>query len=247
MRPDLVVHLVGGKNVVVDSKVAFNAYLEALEAREEATRNGRMRAHARALREHIDALRAKTYWQHFSPAPEFVVCFVPADAFLDAALREEPTLLEHAFERDVVIATPSTLVALLRTVAYTWRQDALAANAAEVHALGRELFHRLSTVGGHLDKLGKSLTDAVGTYNSTISSIESRVLVTARKMADLQVVGPGQELPPPRQVTDSVRLLQAPEFAEQRLVSVPTRPHAPGHRADAGPPGSDAFPGAPGA
>jgi DNA recombination protein RmuC len=221
LRPDLVVKLVGGKNVVVDSKVAFSGYLEAMEAKDEATRSNRLKAHARHLREHIDALGAKAYWEHFAPSPEFVVCFVPADAFLDAALREEPTLLEHAFAKNVVIATPSTLVTLLRTVAYTWRQDALAANAAEVHQLGRELYQRLSTMGGHIDKLGRAIGGAVGAYNQTVSSLESRVMVTARRMSELKVVDPSETLDAPRQITELARAAQAPEFAEQRLVALP--------------------------
>jgi DNA recombination protein RmuC len=221
VRPDLVVRLVGGKNVVVDSKVAFSGYLEAMEARDERTRAARLKAHARHLREHIDSLGAKAYWERFTPAPEFAVCFVPADAFLDAALREDPALQEHAFARNVVLATPSTLVALLRTVAYTWRQDALAANAAEVHQLGRELYQRLSTLGGHIDKLGRSLSSAVGSYNQTVSSLESRVLVTARRMTELKVVDPSDQLDTPKQVTDSARSTQAPELTEQRVVALP--------------------------
>jgi DNA recombination protein RmuC len=220
VRPDLVVRLVGGKNVVVDSKVAFSGYLEAMEARDERTRAARLKAHARHLREHIDSLGAKAYWERFAPAPEFVVCFVPADAFLDAALREDPALQEHAFARNVVLATPSTLVALLRTVAYTWRQEALAANAAEVHQLGRELYQRLSTLGGHMDKLGRSLSNAVGSYNQTVSSLESRVLVTARRMTDLKVVDPSDQLVAPKQITDTARSTQAPELTEQRVVSL---------------------------
>jgi DNA recombination protein RmuC len=220
LRPDLVVRLVGGKNVVVDSKVAFSGYLEAMEAKDEATRNARLKAHARHLRDHIDQLGAKAYFEHFSPSPEFVVCFVPADAFLDAALREEPALLERAFERNVVVATPSTLVALLRTVAYTWRQEALAANAAEVHQLGRDLYQRLSTMGGHIDKLGLSLNRAVGDYNKTVSSLESRVLVTARKMIDLEVVKPQDGIEAPKQITETVRYTQAPELTEQRVVAL---------------------------
>ncbi|WP_375477006.1 DNA recombination protein RmuC [uncultured Jatrophihabitans sp.] len=221
VRPDLVVRLVGGKNVVVDSKVAFSGYLEAMEAKDEATRNARLKAHARHLRDHIDQLGAKSYYEHFAPSPEFVVCFVPADAFLDAALREEPALLERAFERNVVVATPSTLVALLRTVSYTWRQEALAANAAEVHKLGRELYQRLSTMGGHIDKLGRSLNNAVGDYNKTVSSLESRVLVTARKMVELKVVEPGEQVAVPAQVTENARSTQAPELTEQRVVALP--------------------------
>ncbi len=243
LRPDLVVRLVGGKNVVVDSKVAFNGYLEAMEAKDEPTREARLKAHARQLRTHIDQLAAKSYWEHFSPTPEFVVCFVPADAFLDAALREDPALQERAFDQNVVLATPSTLVALLRTIAYTWRQEALAANAAEVHQLGRELYQRLSTMGGHIDKLGRSLNSAVGSYNQTVSSLESRVFVTARKMIDLKVVDPGDAVEAPKQVTETARSTQAPEVTEQRVVALPkTRVPAgqgellgdvtdPGHRA----------------
>jgi DNA recombination protein RmuC len=226
LRPDLVVQLVGGKSVVVDSKVAFAGYLEAMEARDEATRAARLKAHARHLRDHIDALGAKSYWEHFTPSPEFVVCFVPADAFLDAALREDPTLLERAFDQNVVVATPSTLVALLRTIAYTWRQEALAANAAEVHRLGRDLYQRLSTMGGHIDKLGRSINSAVENYNKTVSSLESRVFVAARKMIDLKVVEPGERLEPPDQVTETARSAQAPEIAEQRVVALP-KPRVP--------------------
>ena len=218
LRPDLVVRLVGGKQVVVDSKVAFAGYLEAMEAKDEATRAARLRAHARHLRTHIDSLGDKAYYEHFVPSPEFVVCFVPADAFLDAALQQDPALLEHAFDRNVVVATPSTLVALLRTVAYTWRQEALAANAAEVHQLGRELYQRLATMGGHIDKLGRSLNSAVGDYNKTVSSLESRVLVTARKMIDLKVIEPADAMPAPGQVTEHARSAQAPELADQRVV-----------------------------
>lgn len=221
LRPDLVVRLVGGKSVVVDSKVAFSGYLEAMEAKDEATRDARLKAHARHLRTHIDQLGAKSYWEHFSPSPEFVVCFVPADAFLDAALREDPTLLERAFEQNVVVATPSTLVALLRTVAYTWRQEALAANAAEVHKLGRDLYQRLATMGGHIDKLGSALTTAVTNYNKTVSSLESRVFVTARKMMDLKVVDPSEQLESPQQLTDTTRTLSAPEVVDQRVVAIP--------------------------
>ncbi len=231
LRPDLVVRLAGGKNVVVDSKVAFAGYLEAMEARDEATRNLRLKAHARHLRTHIDQLGAKAYWEHFSPTPEFVVCFIPADAFLDAALQVDPSLQERAFDQNVVLATPSTLVALLRTVAYTWRQEALAANAAEVHQLGRELYQRLATMGGHIDKLGSSLTSAVGNYNKAVTSLDSRVFVTARKMADLKVVDVSDAIEAPRQITEATRVVQAGEISEQRLVALP-KPKVPAGQGD---------------
>jgi DNA recombination protein RmuC len=217
LRPDLVVNLVGGKHIVIDSKVAFAGYLEALEARDEATRKARLKAHARHLRQHIDDLGSKAYWLRFAPAPEFVVCFVPADAFLEAALREDPSLLEHAFDRNVILATPSTLVALLRTIGYTWRQQALAENTAEVSALGRQLYHRLSGMGAHLDKLGRSLNTAVDSFNGTVGALEGRVLVSARKLAELSVVDPRSdgELPEPTQILTSTRALAAEELLSQ--------------------------------
>ncbi|HEV2087656.1 MAG TPA: DNA recombination protein RmuC [Cryptosporangiaceae bacterium] len=210
LRPDMVITLAGGKNVVVDAKVPFAAYLEAMEARDDTGREGRMTAHAKHLRTHVDTLSGKAYWRRFDPTPEFVVLFVPADTFLDAALQRQPDLLEYAFSRNIVVATPSTLVALLRTIAYTWRQEALAENAAAVHALGRDLYQRLSTLGGHVDKLGTALTGAVGRYNEAVGCLESRVLVTARKFTDLQIASADVESP--RQIEVVPRHLQAPEL-----------------------------------
>jgi DNA recombination protein RmuC len=214
LRPDLVVHLVGGKHVVIDAKVAFAGYLEAMEARDEATRTARLKAHARHLRAHVEDLGGKAYWNRFSPSPEFVVCFVPADAFLDAALRQDPALLEFAFARNVILATPTTLVALLRTVGYTWRQQALADNTAQVSQLGRELYQRLSRMGGHLDRLGRSLNAAVDGYNSAVGTLEGRVLVSARRLAELAVVDPRVEgeLPEPAQILSGTRTLSAEEL-----------------------------------
>lgn len=219
LRPDMVVHLVGGKHVVVDAKVPLSGYLEALEARDDTGREGRMRAHARQLRVHVDTLAGKRYQERFTPSPEFVVCFLPADAVLDAALRADPALQEHAFARGVVLATPSTLVALLRTVAYTWRQEALTRDARQVHELGRDLYQRLSTLGGHVDRLGRSLAGAVESYNRAVASMESRVFVTARKLRDLGVVDPDDDatvLPGPAQVEVAPRTPGAPEFAPPR-------------------------------
>jgi DNA recombination protein RmuC len=196
VRPDLVVHLHGGRSVVVDAKAPFQAYLAAMEARDEAARDRQLTAHAAHLRRHVDALGAKSYWDAFPQAPEFVVLFMPADPFLDAALQRDPTLLEHAFERDVVLATPATLVALLRTVAYSWRQEALARNAVAVHTLAKELYGRLGTMNEHLTKLGGSLEAAVSAYNRTVGSLEARVLVSARKLADMGVAAEELETPP---------------------------------------------------
>jgi DNA recombination protein RmuC len=212
VRPDLVVRLHGGRQVVVDAKVPFEAYLSAMEARDDPTRARCLLQHARHLRAHIDQLAAKSYWAAFDPSPEFVVLFVPADPFLDAALQHDPMLLEHAFSRNVVLATPSTLVALLRTIAYAWRQEALARNAMTVHTLARELYRRLSTMGEHFAKVGTSLGSAVTAYNRAVGSLEARVLVSARRLADLGVSG--DDLVTPEQLELAPRALQAPELVD---------------------------------
>ncbi len=210
VRPDMVVHLAGGKSIVVDAKVPFAAYLEAVESRDPDTHADRLAAHARQLRAHVDALSAKGYWAAFEPTPEFVVLFVPGDPLLEAALQADPALLEHAFGRNVVVATPTTLIALLRTVAYGWRQEALARNAAAVHQLGKELHSRLATMGTHVAKLGRSLDGAVDSYNKTVSSLEARVLVTARRLTELKVAD--DELAAPATVERSPRRVSAPEL-----------------------------------
>jgi DNA recombination protein RmuC len=209
-RPDMVVRLSGGRHVVLDAKVALAGYLDAIGTTQEAVRAERLAAHARHVRKHVDDLAAKQYWEQFSPAPEFVVMFVPAEPVLQAALEADPGLQEYAMERNVVLATPMTLVALLRTVAYTWRQEALAANAQQVLTLGRELHARLATLGTHVGRLGRQLDGAVRAYNESVSSLESRVLVSARRLADLKVTD--AELEPPAQVDRVSRQVQAPEL-----------------------------------
>jgi DNA recombination protein RmuC len=220
-RPDLIVRLAGGKHVVVDAKVSLIGFLDAMGT-DEPTRSDHLKRHARHLRDHIDSLGAKAYWDLLPNTPEFVVMFVPAETFLNAALETDPSLLQRAFEKNVVIATPATLVALLRTVGYSWRQEALAANAHEVLNLGRELYGRLSTMGGHVDKLGRSLTAAVTSYNNTVSSLESRVFTTARKLVDLKVTD--DELEAPRQIELVSRQVQKSELvasANELLISWP--------------------------
>lgn len=196
-RPDLVVRLAGGRQVVVDAKVPLDAFLDACAAGEDE-RDRHLRRHAAQLRQHIDALAAKRYWQLLDETPEFVVLFVPAEAFLSAALETAPDLLEYAASRQVVLATPTTLIALLRTVAHGWSHDALADKAREIHQLGRELHGRLLTMSGHLDQVGRSLNAAVGHFNLAVGSLESRVLVSARRFRDLSVTE--DDLPGPRQV-----------------------------------------------
>jgi len=221
-RPDMVIRLAGGKNIVVDSKVSLAAYLEAAETSDDAVREARLVAHARHLREHVDRLAAKAYWSVLSPAPEFVVLFIPGEAFLAPALEHDPGLLEHAIASKVHIATPTTLVTMLRTAQYAWQQEALSENARAVFDLGRELYDRLTGLGKHVDGLGKALGNAVASYNKTVGSLEGRVLVTARKLSQLGVVD--AELRPPAAVQDAVRALSAPDLiteAAPGLVSAP--------------------------
>jgi DNA recombination protein RmuC len=206
----MVIRLAGGKNIVVDSKVTLAAYLEAAEATDEAVREARLGAHARHLRDHVDRLAAKTYWAALSPAPEFVVLFIPGEAFLAPALERDPGLLEHAMAKKVHIATPTTLVTMLRTAQYAWQQAALSDNARAVFDLGRELYERIAGLGKHVDSLGKALTSAVSAYNQSVGTLESRVLVSARKLNQLGVVEAGLEAP--RLVEETARALSAPEL-----------------------------------
>jgi DNA recombination protein RmuC len=210
LRPDMVVRLAGGKNIVVDSKVSLAAYLEAAEATDDTARAARLRAHARHLREHVDRLAAKAYWSALSTSPEFVVLFIPGEAFLAPALEIDPGLLEHAVERRVHIATPTTLVTMLRTAQYAWQQAALSENARAVFELGRELYDRIACLGPHVDRLGKALTSAVKTYNQTVGSLEGRVLVTARRLNQLGLVD--SDLDEPGLIEENTRALSAPEL-----------------------------------
>ncbi len=213
IRPDLVVHLPGGKHVVVDAKAPLAAFLEASEAATDTLRQeAAAKAHAKALRGHVETLAAKEYWTAFDPTPQLVVCFVPGEAFLAAACAADPALLEHAMGRRVVLATPTTLLALLRTVALTWQTDALSGNARELFALGRELHGRLATLGGHATRLGRDLQRSVDDYNALVGALERRVLVTARRMVELDLTDTVLEPVPtietgPRALT-SVELLE---------------------------------------
>jgi DNA recombination protein RmuC len=210
LRPDMVVRLAGGKNVIVDSKVSLAAYLEAASSSDEAVRDARLAAHARHLKAHVDQLASKAYWSALPETPEFVVMFVPGEAFLAPALDQDPGLLEHALSRRVHIATPTTLVSMLRTVQYAWQQEKLSENARAVFDLGRELYDRLSGLSRHLERVGKSLTSAVGSYNQAVGTLETRVLVSARKLAALGVVD--AELTAPASVSETARVLSAPEL-----------------------------------
>jgi DNA recombination protein RmuC len=206
VRPDLVVTLADGRQVVVDAKVPFTGYIEAVQAPDEAVRRQRVATHARQLRAHVDQLAARRYPSAFRPAAPFTVLFVPSDGFLTTALEAEPGLLEHGFARDVVVATPSTLLALLRTVAYSWRQERLARDADQVLEVGRRLHARLTTLSGHLTRLGAAIGTTMARYNDTVGSYERSVLAAARRFDDL---GVGESaVPAPPAVEATVRTLR---------------------------------------
>ena len=210
VRPDLVVRLAGGKSVVVDAKVPLQGFLAASDAADEPARQRCLVDHARQVRNHVDALASKRYQQAFDPAPDLVVLFVPGDAILSGAAEADAALFEHAAQKRVLLAGPTTLIGLLQSIAHGWRQEAVAEHARMVCELGRELHKRLGTLGEHLDKTGRSLDRAVEAYNMTIGSLEGRVLVTARKLADIEIAD--GELPTPTMVERTTRPLAAPEL-----------------------------------
>jgi DNA recombination protein RmuC len=209
LRPDMTIHLAGGRSIVVDSKVALAGLQEAFETDDERVRVERLAAHARQFRKHIDDLASKKYWEQFDSAPEFVVMFVPAEGFFQSAIEQDDTLQEYAFTKRVVIATPTTLVALLRAVAHAWKEDALAKNAQQVLATGKDLFDRLTVMGNHLSRVGRAIDSASKAYNQTVASMESRVMVTARKFGEMQHIE--AELPRLDVVETEVRLIGGPD------------------------------------
>jgi DNA recombination protein RmuC len=210
LRPDLLVRLPGGKQVVVDAKAPLQAYLDALEARDEEMRRARLSDHARHIREHIAKLSAKSYWSQFAQTPEFVVLFIPGETFFSAALEHDPTLIEQGVNQQVILATPTTLIALLRAVAYGWNQETVAESARQVSELGRELYNRLATLTGHFTKVGRGLESAVRAYNDTIGSFERSVLPGARRLKDHGVT-PTSEVAELKEIELAAR---APKAAE---------------------------------
>ena len=198
-RPDMLIRLPNERRVVVDSKVPIAAYLDALETDSIEVQSERMQAHARHLRTHIKDLSTKAYWSQFENAPEFVVLFVPNEAIFSAALEEDPSLIELGVENKVILATPTTLIALLKAVAYGWQQEAITREAKEIASLGKEIYDRLSVVIGHFVKLGKSIDQSVGNYNKAMNSVDSRLMVTARKFESLESAS-SEQLPDINQI-----------------------------------------------
>lgn len=230
LRPDLVVHLSGGRSVVVDAKVPLDAHLDALATDDPDRAAAHLQRHARQVRQHVTVLSEKAYWRALPTHPEFVVMFVPAESFLSAALEADAELLAWAAARNVVIATPTTLIALLRTVAHGWTTQALAERTREIHELGRELHRRLGVMGSHLDKVGRSLKSAVDSFNRAVGSLESRVLVTARQFEDVGVAT--EVLRPITPVDEAPRPLTAAELLEAVAEERPELPEPGGRPGD---------------
>ena len=212
LRPDMIVHLPAGKTIVVDAKASLNAYLEALEAVDDDARLGRLEQHALQVRSHIEKLSRKAYWEQFESAPDFVVLFLPGEMFFSAALERDPLLIEFGADKKIILATPTTLIALLRAVCYGWRQEKLAQNAREISQLGGELYSRFADLSDHFGRLGKSLNSSVEAYNRAVGNIETRVLVTARKFKELGAAPLGMEIAELPQVEQIARDVQAPEL-----------------------------------
>ncbi|MDE3045445.1 MAG: DNA recombination protein RmuC [Verrucomicrobiota bacterium] len=206
LRPDLVIRLPGQRHIVVDAKTPLNAYLDAADIQEEERRKHKLQEHAGALRKHIRDLSSKEYWKHFNLSPEYVILFLPAESFFSMALQADPTLIEVGADQNIIIATPTTLIAILRAVAFGWKQESFSKSAQEIAKLGAELYDRLGTMAEHWSKLGRQLTSSVDAYNQSVASLESRVLVSAKKLKEFG--GLAKELPQPEQIEKLPRHLQ---------------------------------------
>jgi DNA recombination protein RmuC len=211
LTPDVLVKLPGGKNVVVDAKVPLSAFLDAAECQDDEARDSKLREHARQLKEHVNRLAGKSYWAHFQPAPDIVVMFVPGEPLLTSALQTDPSLLEFSMNRGVMLASPLTLIALLRAIAYGWQQETVARNAQEISELGRNLYDRIAKLAEHFENVGRSLAKSVEAYNSAVGTLESRVLVTARRLKDKGVTA-AEEFAELETVDHTPRPLGAPEL-----------------------------------
>lgn len=214
LRPDLIVRLPGNKQIIVDAKAPVSAYLDATETEDDAARQDYLTDHARQVKQHITALGRKAYWDQFETTPEFVILFLPGEMFFSAALQADPGLIEYGVHEKVIPATPTTLIALLKAVSYGWRQEALARNAHEICELGKELYTRIAKLREHWVELGKGLDRAMDYYNKATGTLETRVLVTARKFRELEAAPQGVDLDVPEPLDHSPRSLQSPELTE---------------------------------
>lgn len=217
LRPDMVVNLPGGKQLIIDAKAPLAAYLDAIDARDETSKREHMQNHARQVKKHIMALSKREYWDNVqkADAPEFVVLFLPGEAFFSAALEHDPSLIELGVENRVILATPATLIALLHAVAYGWKQEALSQNAKEISEAGKELYKRMADMGKHFSKLGTDLNTAVGSYNKTVGTMERRILPAARKFKDLETTSQQIEMKEPVEIDHITRHIQAPELLDK--------------------------------
>ncbi|MCC5839053.1 MAG: DNA recombination protein RmuC [Opitutales bacterium] len=213
LRPDLVVHLPGGKSIVVDAKAPLDAYLRALEETDADRQRAALDQHARQIRDHIRKLSAKEYWKQFQPTPEMVVLFLPGEVFFSAALQQDPALIETGASENVLLATPTTLIALLRAVRFGWRQERIAEEALAVSRLGQELYDRVRTLGSHFQQTARSLNQTVSHFNRAMQSLDSRVMVTARRFAELKVAE-GQEIPEVAPILEEAGTSQSPELEQ---------------------------------
>lgn len=220
LRPDLIVRLPGGTSIVVDAKAPLSAVLEAMEQPDETLRRTKLREHARLVRDHMSALSRKSYWEQFDRTPEFVILFLPNETFFSAALQEDPSLIELGVEQRVILATPTTLITLLKAVAYGWRQEQMTENARKIAELGRELHKRISDLGGHFADVGQRLGKAVESYNKAVGSLELRVLVSARRFHELGV-GQETEIPELAGVTTIPRTPTSAELTDGGAASDP--------------------------
>jgi DNA recombination protein RmuC len=215
LRPDLIVHLPGGKQIVVDAKAPLEAFLDAQDCADEEARTIKLVAHARQVRDHMDRLGSKAYWDQLGDSPEMVVMFLPGETLFSAALQHDLTLIEYGLQQKVLVASPITLIAMLTTVAHAWRQEALTENYKEVARLGKEFYERLATFSDRFDEVRKKLDGAVQAYNEAAGSLESRVLVSARRLRDLQVTT-AAELPSAEPIERVPRLLKQMELVEEQ-------------------------------